>query len=66
MEDFVVDIAAELQSRETGVASQQQQKQENPLKRTLASPSPARMHTTQELALRQEDKLVMMLCGLCQ
>lgn len=61
MEDLVVHIAAELQSRETGVASQQQQKQENTLKRTLASPIPARMDAIQELALMQGSKAVMML-----
>jgi hypothetical protein len=50
MEDFVVHIAAELQSGETGVASQQQQEQENTLKRILAYLSPARMHAAQKLS----------------
>lgn len=66
MEDFVVHIAAELQTGETGVASQQQQKQENTLKRILASLSPARMHAAQKLARMQENIAVMMLCGLSQ
>lgn len=63
MEDFVVYIAAELQSGQTGVASQQQQKQENTLKRMSASPSPAHMHAAQIPATKQENIAVAMLCG---
>lgn len=66
MEDFVVYIAAKLQSRQTGVASQQEQKQEKTLERVLASSSPARMHTIRAKALMQESIAVMMLCGLSQ